>query len=70
MVEDLSISGTHKEYQNKIKKLHDYGITLPVSRVSVKPFKEHGSKEVFCSYRSFEKLNNNISYSSSFSYFL
>jgi hypothetical protein len=69
MVEDLSISGTHKEYQDKIKKLHDYGITLPVIRVSVKPFKENG-RDILQSYRSFEKLNNNISYSSSFSYFL
>jgi hypothetical protein len=56
MVEDLSISGTHKEYQDKIKKLHDYGITLPVIRVSVKPFKENGRKEVFC--RVIEALKN------------
>jgi hypothetical protein len=56
VVEDLSISGTHKEYQDKIKKLHDYGITLPVIRVSVKPFKENGRKEVFC--RVIEALKN------------
>jgi 5,10-methylenetetrahydromethanopterin reductase len=39
MVEDLSISGTRKECRDKIIKLYDYGITLPIIRVSVKPFK-------------------------------
>src|SRR5919198_161980 len=47
MVQDLSICGTHKKCQDKIKKLYDYGITLPVIRVSVKPFKENDRKEVF-----------------------
>ena len=36
-----------KECQDKIKKLYDYRITLPVIRVSVKPFKENSRKEVF-----------------------
>jgi alkanesulfonate monooxygenase SsuD/methylene tetrahydromethanopterin reductase-like flavin-dependent oxidoreductase (luciferase family) len=47
IVEDLSISGTRKECRNKIRKLYDYGITLPIIRVSVKPFKENERKEVF-----------------------
>jgi 5,10-methylenetetrahydromethanopterin reductase len=56
MVQDLSISGTHKECQDKIKKLYDYGITLPVIRVSVKPFKENDRKDVFL--RVIEALKN------------
>ena len=47
MVRDLAIIGTHKECRNKVKKLYDYGITLPVIRVSVVPFKENERKEVF-----------------------
>jgi 5,10-methylenetetrahydromethanopterin reductase len=47
MVEDLSISGTPKECRDKIKKLYDYGVTLPIIRVSVMPFKENERKEVF-----------------------
>ena len=47
---------THKECQDKIKKLYDYGITSPVIRVSVKPFKENGRKEVF--RRVIEALKN------------
>lgn len=47
MVEDLSISGTQKECRHKIKKLYDYGITLPIIRVSVKPFKENERKDIF-----------------------
>ena len=47
MVEDLSISGTPKECRDKIKKLYDYGITLPIIRVSVMPFKENERKDVF-----------------------
>jgi 5,10-methylenetetrahydromethanopterin reductase len=47
IVEDLSISGTRKECRDKIRELYDYGITLPIIRVSVKPFKENERKEVF-----------------------
>ena len=47
MVEDLSISGTQNECRDKISKLYDYGITLPIIRVSAKPFKENERKDVF-----------------------
>ena len=47
MVEDLSISGTRKECRDKTTKLYDYGITLPIIRVSVKPFNESERKDVF-----------------------
>jgi 5,10-methylenetetrahydromethanopterin reductase len=47
MVEDLSISGTREECRDKTAKLYDYGITLPIIRVSVKPFKENERKDVF-----------------------
>ena len=47
MVQDLAIIGTPKECRNKVKTLYDYGITLPVIRVSVVPFKENDRKEVF-----------------------
>jgi alkanesulfonate monooxygenase SsuD/methylene tetrahydromethanopterin reductase-like flavin-dependent oxidoreductase (luciferase family) len=47
MVEDLAIVGSAKECKDKIKKLYDYGITLPVVRVSIKPFKENERKAVF-----------------------
>ena len=47
MVEDLSISGTQKECRDKIRKLYDYGITLPIIRISVKPFRENDRKDVF-----------------------
>lgn len=56
MVEDLAIVGSAKECRDKIKKLYDYGITLPVIRVSVKPFKENESKAVFL--RAIEALKN------------
>jgi hypothetical protein len=56
MVEDLSISGTQKECRDKIKKLYDYGITLPIIRVSVKPFKENERKDVFLT--AIEALKN------------
>jgi hypothetical protein len=56
MVEDLSISGTQKECRDKIRKLYEYGITLPIIRVSVKPFKENERKDVFL--RSIEVLKN------------
>jgi 5,10-methylenetetrahydromethanopterin reductase len=56
IVEDLSISGTRKECRDKIRKLYDYGITLPIIRVSVKPFKENERKEVFL--RAIDALTN------------
>ena len=56
MVEDLSISGTRKECRDKTAKLYDYGITLPIIRVSVKPFKENERKDVFL--RAIEVLKN------------
>ena len=45
-----------KECTDKINKLYDYGITLPVVRVSVKPFKENERKDVFL--RAIEALKN------------
>jgi hypothetical protein len=57
MVEDLAIVGSSaKECRDKINKLYDYGITLPVVRVSVKPFKENERKDVFL--RAIEFLKN------------
>ena len=56
MVQDLSISGTQKECQDRTRKLYDYGITLPIIRVSVKPFKENVRKDVFL--RAIEALKN------------
>jgi alkanesulfonate monooxygenase SsuD/methylene tetrahydromethanopterin reductase-like flavin-dependent oxidoreductase (luciferase family) len=56
MVEDLTISGTQKECQDKIKKLYDYRITLPIIRISVKPFRENERKDVFL--RAIEALKN------------
>jgi 5,10-methylenetetrahydromethanopterin reductase len=56
MVQDLAIVGADKECRDKIKKLYDYGITLPVIRVSVKPFKENERKDVF--RRAIEALKN------------
>jgi|SRR5581483_122071 len=47
MVENLSVSGTAKDCRNKIRKLADYGITIPVIRVSVQPFDEARRKAVF-----------------------
>ncbi len=47
MIEDLAIIGTPKQCRNKVKTLYDYGITLPVIRVSVMPFKENERKDVF-----------------------
>jgi 5,10-methylenetetrahydromethanopterin reductase len=47
MVRDLAIIGTPKECRNKVRKLYDYGITLPVIRVSIVPFKENERKDVF-----------------------
>jgi 5,10-methylenetetrahydromethanopterin reductase len=46
MVDDLTVSGTPKECRDKIKKLADHGVTLPIIRVSVQPFKESERKEV------------------------
>jgi 5,10-methylenetetrahydromethanopterin reductase len=56
MVEDLSVSGTRKECRDKIRKLYDYGITLSIIRVSVKPFKENDRKDVFL--RAIDALTN------------
>ena len=47
MVSDLTVSGTPRECREKIKKFADYGITIPIIRVSVQPFKESERKEVF-----------------------
>lgn len=47
MVHDLAITGTPKECRNKVKRLKDYGITLPVIRVSVQPFQENERREHF-----------------------
>ena len=47
MVDDLTVSGTPKECRGKIKKLSDYGITLPIVRVSVQQLKENERKEAF-----------------------
>ncbi|MDE1767012.1 MAG: LLM class flavin-dependent oxidoreductase [Thaumarchaeota archaeon] len=47
MVEDLSVCGTAKECRKKMRKLFDFGITLPIIRVSVQPFKENRRKQVF-----------------------
>lgn len=56
LVEDLSICGTQKECRHKIRKLYEYGITLPIIRVSVKPFKENERKDVFL--RAIDVLKN------------
>jgi 5,10-methylenetetrahydromethanopterin reductase len=56
LVEDLSICGTQKECRHKIRKLYEYGITLPIIRVSVKPFKENERKDVFL--RAIDVLEN------------
>lgn len=56
MVQDLAIVGAAKECRDKINKLYDHGITLPVIRVSVKPFKENERKNVFL--RAIEALKN------------
>ncbi len=47
MIEDLTISGTAKECRSKVRNLYDYGVTLPIIRVSVTPFREDERKEVF-----------------------
>ena len=47
MVDELTVSGTPKECREKIKKLGDYGITLPIIRVSVQPFKESERRQIF-----------------------
>lgn len=47
IVDNLSISGTPKECRAKLRKLTDYGVTLPVIRVSVQPFKEDQRKNAF-----------------------
>ena len=72
MVEDLSISGTREECRDKTAKLYDYGITLPIIRVSVKPFKENERKDVFLrAIAVFERLIKYISIQVIiFSYFL
>jgi 5,10-methylenetetrahydromethanopterin reductase len=56
MVRDLAIVGSPKECRDKIKKLYDCGITLPVVRISVKPFKENERKDAFL--RAIEALKN------------
>ncbi|HET7284322.1 MAG TPA: hypothetical protein VFI70_06515 [Nitrososphaeraceae archaeon] len=56
MVEELAIVGSPRECRDKIKKLYDFGITLPVIRVSVKPFKENERKAIFL--RAVEALKN------------
>lgn len=54
---DLAVVGSSaKECRDKVKKLYDYGITLPVVRVSVKPFKESERKDVFL--RAIEALKS------------
>ncbi len=47
MAEDLSIAGTPKECRKKIQTLYNHGITMPIIRVSVQPFKEDQRKDVF-----------------------
>lgn len=47
MVEDLSVCGTAKECRKKMQKLFDFGITLPIIRVSVQSFVESERKQVF-----------------------
>ena len=47
MVDNLTVSGTPKECRGKIRKLADHGVTLPIIRVSVQPFKESERKEIF-----------------------
>lgn len=47
MVDTLAVAGTPKECRNKIRKLHDSGIILPVIRISVQPFKEQERKQIF-----------------------
>ncbi len=57
MVDDFTISGTPEECRTKIRKLTDYGVTLPVIRVSVQPFEENKRKEVFLNaIRTLSKL--------------
>jgi 5,10-methylenetetrahydromethanopterin reductase len=60
MVDDLSVSGTPKECRSKIEKLADHGVTLPIIRVSVQPFKEGERKEVFLkAIDVLRKIDNN-----------
>ncbi len=47
MVDDLTVSGTPEECRAKLGKLRAHGITLPVVRVSVQPFKEAERRDVF-----------------------
>lgn len=47
MIEDLTISGTPRECRSKVRNLYNYGVTLPIIRVAVKPFREAERKEVF-----------------------
>lgn len=47
MVDDLTVSGTPQECRNKIKKLADHGVTLPIIRVSVQTLKESERKQAF-----------------------
>lgn len=47
MVDKLTISGTPSECREKIKKLYDFGITLPVIRVSVQTVREDQRRETF-----------------------
>lgn len=47
MTEDLSIAGTPEECRKMVQKMHSYGITIPIIRVSVQPFKENQRKDVF-----------------------
>jgi 5,10-methylenetetrahydromethanopterin reductase len=47
MVDELTISGTRSECREKIKKLYDYGITLPVIRVSAQTVREEERRETF-----------------------
>jgi alkanesulfonate monooxygenase SsuD/methylene tetrahydromethanopterin reductase-like flavin-dependent oxidoreductase (luciferase family) len=47
MTEMLTVAGTVEECRGKIRKLADHGITIPIIRVSIQPFKEQERKQVF-----------------------
>jgi 5,10-methylenetetrahydromethanopterin reductase len=56
MVEDLAVVGTATECRTKMKQLADYGITLPIVRVSIQPIAESERKAAFL--RTIEALAN------------
>ncbi len=47
IVDELTISGTPSECRGKIKKLYEYGITLPVIRISAQTVREDQRQEAF-----------------------